>query len=86
MSASELQQMELPFSQADKVQILMDSNRDQEEENEALREELAMLRRMLFGKKSEKQIHATIALEETEEEKEAAELPATEQAKARSST
>lgn len=78
--------MELPFSQADKVQVLMDSNRDLEEENEALREEVDMLRRMLFGKKSEKQIHATIALEETEEEKEAAELPTTEQAKTRSST
>ena len=79
--------MELPFSQADKVQILVDSNRHLEEENEALREEVAMLRRMLFGKKSEKLIHETIALEETEEqEKEAAELPVTEQAKARSST
>ena len=52
VSASELQQMELPFSQADKVQILMDSNRHLEEENEALREEVAMLRRMLFGKKA----------------------------------
>ena len=87
MSAAEIQQMELPFSQADKVQMLVDSNRHLEEENEALREEIAMLRRMLFGKKSEKQIHATIALEETEEqEKEAAELPATEQAKSHSST
>ena len=86
MSAAEIQQMALPFSQADKVQMLVDSNRHLEEENEALREEVAMLRRMLFGKKSEKQIHATIALEETEEEKEEAELPATEQAKALSST
>ena len=71
MSAAEIQQMELPFSQADKVQMLVDSNRHLEEENEALREEVAMLCRMLFGKKSAKQIHATIALEETEEEKEA---------------
>ena len=54
MSAAEIQQMELPFSQADKVQMLVDSNRHLEEENEALREEVAMLRRMLFGKKSEK--------------------------------
>ena len=75
--------MELPFSQADKVQMLVDSNRHLEEENEALREEVAMLRRMLFGKKSEKPIHAKIALEETEEqEKEAAELPVADQAKA----
>ena len=58
--------MELPFSQADKVQMLVDSNR-RLEENEALREENAMLRRMLFGKKSEKLIHETIALEVTEE-------------------
>ena len=61
VSAAEIQQMELPFSQADKVQMLVASNRHLEEENEALREEVAMLRRMLFGKKSEKQIHATIA-------------------------
>ena len=80
--------MDLPFSQADKVQMLVDSNRHLELEIESLREEVAMLRRMLFAKKSEKQIHATIALEETEEEeeKEAAELPVTEQAKSRSST
>ena len=52
VSATELQQMELPFSQADKVQVLVDSNRHLEEENEALREEVAMLRRMLFGKKA----------------------------------
>ena len=79
--------MELPFSQADKVQMLVDSNRHLEVEIEASREENAMLRRMLFGKKREKLIHETIALEETEEqEKEAAELPATEQAKSHSST
>ena len=66
MSAAEIQQMELPFSQADKVQMLVDSNRHLEEENEALREEVAMLRRMLFGKKSEKLIHEKIALEEPE--------------------
>ena len=52
MSATELQQMELPFSQADKVQMLVDSNRHLEVENEALREEVAMLRLMLFGKKA----------------------------------
>ena len=87
MSAAEIQQMELPFSQADKVQMLVDSNRHLEGKNEALREENTMLRRMLFGKKSEKLIHETIALEETEEqEKEAAELPVTEQAKSHSST
>lgn len=67
MSATELQQMELSFSQADKVQMLVDSNRHLEEENEALREEVAMLRRMLCGKKSEKLIHEKIALEEPEE-------------------
>ena len=67
--------------------MLVDSNRHLEVENEALREEVAMLRRMLFEKKSEKQIYATIALEETEEqEKAAAELPAIELAKAPSST
>lgn len=87
VSATELQQMELPFSQADKVQMLVDSNRHLEEENEALREEVAMLRRMLLGKKSEKLIHEKIALEEPEEQDKAtAELPATEQAKAHSST
>ena len=76
--------MELPFSQVDKVQMLVDSNRHLEEENEALREEVAMLRRMLFGKKSEKQIHEKIALEEPEEQDKAtAELPATAQAEAR---
>ena len=78
MSAAEIQQMELPFSQADKVQMLVDSNRHLEEENEALREEVAMLRRMLFGKKSEKLIHEKIALEEPEEQNKAAsELPST---------
>lgn len=86
MSATELQQMELPFSQADKVQMLVDSNRHLEEENEALREEVAMLRRMLFGKKSEKLIHEKIALEEPEEQDKAtAELPATDQENARNS-
>ena len=86
MSAAEIQQMELPFSQADKVQMLVDSNRHLEEENEALREEVAMLRRMLFGKKSEKLIHEKIALEEPEEQDKAtAELPATDQAEARNS-
>lgn len=54
MSAAEIQQMELPFSQADKVQMLVDSNRHLEVEIEALREENAMLRRMLFGKKKRK--------------------------------
>ena len=54
MSVAEIQQMELPFSQADKVQMLVASNRHLEEENEALREEVAMLRRMLFGKKKRK--------------------------------
>lgn len=66
--------------------MLVDSNRYPEEENEALREESAMLRRMLFGKKSEKLILEKIALEEPEEQDRAtAELPATDQAKALSS-
>lgn len=85
-SATELQQMELSFSQADKVQMLVDSNRYPEEENEALREEVDMLRRMLFGKKSEKLILEKIAPEEPEEQDKAtAELPATDRAKALSS-
>ena len=67
MSASEIQQLELPFSSADKVQMLEDSNRHLEIENEALREENAMLRRMLFGKKSEKLVHENIGIEEVDE-------------------
>lgn len=67
--------------------MLEDSNRHLEVEIEALREENAMLRRMLFGRKSEKLIHEKIGLDEPEEqEKEAAELPATEQATPRRST
>ena len=41
--------------------VLVASNRHLEKEIEALREENAMLRRMLFGKKSEKLIYETIA-------------------------
>ncbi len=67
MSASEVQQLELPFSTADKVQMLEDSNRHLEVENEALREENAMLRRMLFGKKSEKIVLEKIGIEEVEQ-------------------
>ena len=67
MSASEIQQLELPFSTADKVQMLEDSNRHLEIENEALREENAMLRRMLFGRKSEKLVHENIGIEEVDE-------------------
>ena len=67
MSASEIQQLELPFSTADKVQMLEDSNRHLEIEIEALREENAMLRRMLFGRKSEKLVHENIGIEEVDE-------------------
>mgnify|MGYP003418160555 CR=1 FL=1 len=66
MSAAELQQMELPFSQADKVQMLVDSNRHLEEENEALREEVAMLRRRLDRKNGEKWMRETIAVDDGE--------------------
>ena len=47
--------------------MLEDSNRHLEIENEALREEVAMLRRMLFGKKSEKIVHERIGIEEVEQ-------------------
>ena len=47
--------------------MLEDSNRHLEIENEALREEVAMLRRMLFGKKSEKLVHENIGIEEVDE-------------------
>ena len=67
MSVSEIQQLELPFSTADKVQMLEDSNRHLEIEIEALREEIAMLSRMLFGKKSEKLVHENIGIEEVDE-------------------
>ena len=47
--------------------MLKDSNRHLEIENEALREEVAMLRRMIFGKKSEKLVHENIGIEEVDE-------------------
>ena len=47
--------------------MLEDSNRHLGIEIEALREEVAMLRRMLFGKKSEKMVHEKIGLEEVEQ-------------------
>lgn len=46
--------------------MLRDSNRHLEIENEALREEVAMLQRMLFGKKSEKIVRGKIEIEEEE--------------------
>ena len=47
--------------------MLEDSNRHLEIEIEALREEVAMLRRMLFGKKSEKLVHENIGIDEVDE-------------------
>lgn len=47
--------------------MLEDSNRHLEVEIEALREENAMLRRMLFGRKSEKVVHEKIGIEEVEQ-------------------
>ena len=66
--------------------MLEDSNRHLEIENEALREEVAMLRRMLFGKKSEKLVHENIGIEEVDEapvttQEEAAEEKADKQAR-----
>ena len=46
----------------------MNFNRHLELENEALREENDMLRRMLFGKKSEKIVCEKIEIEEVEQD------------------
>lgn len=59
-------QLNLPFSTADEVQMLRDSNRYLEIKIEALEEENAMLQRMLFGKKSEKIVRGKIEIEEEE--------------------
>ncbi|MBQ2813636.1 MAG: IS66 family transposase [Akkermansia sp.] len=59
-------QLNLPFSTADEVQMLRDSNRYLEIKIEALEEENAMLQRMLFGKKSEKIVREKIEIEEEE--------------------
>lgn len=64
MRVSEIQQLELHFSSEEKVQMLVNFNRHLELENESLREENDMLRRMLFGKKSEKIVCEKIGIEE----------------------
>ncbi len=49
VNASEIQQLKLPFFSADEVQMLVDSNRYLAKEIEALREEVAILHRLLFS-------------------------------------
>ena len=47
-------QAELPFSEEEKIVVVIDSNRHLEEQVAALKEEIARLRAQLFGKKSER--------------------------------